>query len=467
MNRTTIAIKGMHCRSCELLVEDELLKVPGVAKVRVSHRTGTAEIQYATTLSRRSVARAVRTAGYSLGVDRPAWLSRNPEDYLHLGLAVVATAGLWWLVTALGLLDRSLTPSAGLTSLPVVLLVGLTAGVSTCMALVGGLVLGISARFAAQHPDLTPAERIKPHLFFNLGRIASFFLLGGLVGLAGSVLEISPTATGALIILAALVMLVLGVQITGVSPVLSRFSLSLPAGLSRRLGIVDSQDSEYSPGMALILGGLTFFLPCGLTQAMQIYAMSTGSFLAGALTMAVFAIGTAPGLLGIGGLAAAMRGALTGPFLKFAGVVVVGLALFNLSNGLNLTGWGPVPSAGTTSAHLVTAGVAATAPRPTATVGAVGGVDQAPADAQVIRMDQVSSGYRPNLFTVHRGVPVRWVIDSKASNSCATSLVVPKLGIRKLLKPGENVIEFTPTEVGQIKFSCSMGMYTGVFDVVG
>jgi plastocyanin domain-containing protein len=44
--------------------------------------------------------------------------------------------------------------------------------------------------------------------------------------------------------------------------------------------------------------------------------------------------------------------------------------------------------------------------------------------------------------------------------------MISSLGIRKSLQAGENTIEFTPTTAGSLPFSCAMGMYTGVFNVV-
>lgn len=84
---------------------------------------------------------------------------------------------------------------------------------------------------------------------------------------------------------------------------------------------------------------------------------------------------------------------------------------------------------------------------------------------QNIKMDQLAGGYFPNSFTVKRGVSVKWIIDSKAPDTCAGSIYIPKLGIRKNFNKGENVIEFTPNEAGIIKFSCVMGMYSGKFIV--
>ena len=70
----------------------------------------------------------------------------------------------------------------------------------------------------------------------------------------------------------------------------------------RRLGVDGAAITGYSDPRAAVLGVATFFLPCGFTQAVQVYALSTGSPLTAGAIMAVFAIGTAPGLLALAGL---------------------------------------------------------------------------------------------------------------------------------------------------------------------
>ena len=241
-------------------------------------------------------------------------------------------------------------------------------------------------------------------------------------------------------------MLLLGLKLTEVSPRISAYSLALPSFLGRRLNITGRNGREYSHGNSMLDGALTIFLPCGFTQAMQLYALSTGRFWSGALIMATFAVGTAPGLLGVGGLTSLVKGPAARKLFKFAGIVVVVLAAVNISNGLNLTGW----KSAFTSAGAATAGQEASIQD----------------GVQVVRMTQTANGYSPANFTVAKGIPVRWIIDSKSRSSCAASILASKLGIRRLLNPGENVIEFTPTETGQIKFTCSMGMYGGSFNVV-
>ena len=450
MNKTIIKIKGMHCRSCEILIEDSLTKIDGIKNIHVSWKDKEAVVYSKRPLSDAEVRQAVIEAGYEVGVDEPAsWVSTDSEIWKNASIAFVCVLVLYLILRSTGLFNISVgggTPS----SLAVVFLIGITAGLSTCMALVGGLILGISAKFAEKHPEATPAQKFRPHLFFNLGRIASYFLLGGLIGLAGRAFQFSGTVLGTLIVVVGVVMLVVGLQLTELFPVIKGISFSLPASISKFFGVKKHHEREYSHANSALTGALTFFLPCGFTQAMQLYAMSTGSFWSGALIMGTFALGTAPGLLGIGGLTSVVKGIFARRFFMGAGFVVVALAIFNISNGMNLSG---LTSALTSSNSPTTA----TTIDPN--VKFVDGI-------QVVNMTQLATGYSPNTFTIKAGVPVKWVVNSVDSNSCAASLYSQKLNIRKFLNLGENIIEFTPTEVGTIPFSCSMGMYRGSFNVV-
>lgn len=451
MKKIVIPISGMHCRSCEILIEDKLSEIPEIKKSIVNHKKGFAEILYDSAVpDNKLIEEAVRSAGYTIGVagDKP-WLTRNGSDYKEIGVALLFVVALYFILKGLGLSELiSVGNSAKPTSLSVALLVGLTAGFSTCLALVGGLVLGISARHAEKHPEATPLQKFRPHLFFNVGRILSYAFLGGLLGSLGSVLQLSGTTLGIVTIAVGIVMLLLGVKLLGISPRLETMNIALPKSLSRSLGI-SKNEKEYSHLNSAVLGALTFFLPCGFTQAMQLYAVSTGSFIQGSLIMGLFALGTAPGLLGIGGVTSVLKGIFAQRFFKFAGIVVIALAVFNISNGMSLADWKSAPT--------VTEKKTETNVSPN--VSTDNGV-------QIVRMTENNGGYSPNKFTIKKGVPVKWIIDAKAPYSCASSLISSKIGVQKNLVAGINVIEFTPTEVGVIPFSCSMGMYRGSFTVV-
>lgn len=454
MNKSTINIRGMHCRSCEMLIEEKLSEIPGVDKSNVNFRKGTADIFYsARKPDSKKIEEAIRSAGYSPGKTENGFLSFDANDYRDLAVAFIVFIVFYLLAKWSGLINSSFNSfSSSPESLGIVLLIGLTAGFSTCMALVGGLVLSASAKHAQAHPEATAAQKFRPHLYFNIGRVLGFSLLGGILGMIGSVFQLSSISIGLITVIVGTVMLLMGLQLVGIFPVINKIKIAFPKSLIRAIGIKNRQ-KEYSHKNAIILGVLTFFLPCGFTQAMQVYAVSTGSPIIGALVMGTFALGTAPGLLGIGGVASAVKGVFAKRFFKFSGLLVISFAIFNIVNGYNLTGWqlGPSESPKAVSSDK--------------NKNEDGNVKQE-SEVQIVKMDQLAGGYSPSKFTVKKGVPVRWMINSKEPYSCASSITIPKLNISKKLSRGENVIEFTPTEAGALKFSCSMGMYTGIFNVI-
>lgn len=450
MNKTIIPIKGMHCRSCEILIEEKLKDLPEIKHAQVNYKKSQATVYSKLPLDMENVETAIVDAGYEVGVDdSKLWISQNPKEYWDLISSFAILLVLYLIGKKFGLFNINVGSTSNPSGLLVVLLIGLTAGLSTCMAMVGGLILSVSARFSEKHPEATPIQKFRPHLFFNLGRIGSYFLLGGIIGLVGKAFQLSGPTLGILTILVGIVMLVMGLQLTELFPRLSNGGLTLPAGISKFLGLKKHRQKEYSHANSILVGALTFFLPCGFTQAMQLYAMSTGNFFSGALIMGVFALGTAPGLLGVGGLTSVLKGVFAKKFFKFTGMLVISLAIFNLSNGWNLTGWKNVFAASGKSTIVID----------DPNVKLVDGF-------QIVSMTQTATGYTPNLFTIRQGIPVKWIIDSEDSGSCSSSIIASKINIQKFLSLGENTIEFTPKDIGEIRFSCVMGMYSGRFNVV-
>src|SRR3989338_2012988 len=444
MNKKTYDIKGMHCRSCEILVEDNITsKVDGVKKVDVNYRKGIVKVYYnQQTISDGQIRKVIEDSGYSMGVGlRESFLSKDSMIYIELFFAGGVLLLIYFLMKIFGVFNLSygFGDSPGLI---IVFLIGLTAGISTCMALVGGIVLGISARHSALHPEATPAQKFRPHLFFNAGRIVSYVLLGGIIGLVGSAFRFSSSVLGTLIVVAGIAMFFLGLKLIEVFPRLE--GLVLPKSISRLFG-GNREIKEYSHKDSFLSGAATFFLPCGFTQAMQLYAVSTGSFTRGSLIMGLFALGTMPGLLGIGGITSVVKGWFKSYFFKFAGLIVIVLGLLNISYGYNLTG--------------ITLNLPSTQKQ-----DRVSGTFED--GKQVVRITQYGNGYSPNNVTVKVGIPVKLLINATNLYSCSASFVIPKFNIFTGLREGINEIEFTPTSTGPVKFSCSMGMYTGVINVI-
>ena len=87
-------------------------------------------------------------------------------------------------------------------------------------------------------------------------------------------------------------------------------------------------------------------------------------------------------------------------------------------------------------------------------------------DYQEVGFDLTSSGYES--ITVQKGIPVKFHIRAEQQNinSCNGTLIIPEFNSQVDLKAGDNVVEFTPTKVGTIPYSCWMGMINSSIIVV-
>ncbi|MEK7083476.1 MAG: sulfite exporter TauE/SafE family protein, partial [Patescibacteria group bacterium] len=324
-----------------------------------------------------------------------------------------------------------LIPTLGISdtmSYGFVFAIGLVAAMSTCLAVTGGLLLAVAAKYNERFPSLAGVQKLKPHFYFNMGRIISYTILGGAVGALGSVLTFSPKATGFMTIAVSIVMVILGFQLLHLFPWMRKFQPKMPKFLAHKIHDVSGKDNKSAP---FLLGASTFFLPCGFTQALQLYVLAKGDPITGALTMLAFSLGTLPALMSLSAISSFAKGAFQKYFLKFAGVAVVMLGFFNINNGIALTG-----------SNLSLASVLR-----------ANGDDAVELSAeivdgkQIIDMRVVGLDYSPNRFTVAQGIPVEWRIDGSQAEGCAQVVSVPKLGIVKYLSPSApTVITFTPKE---------------------
>ncbi len=440
-------VVGTKCAACEIVLERELKTIPGVTKVSASHEGGRVElvVDDGANVTAHDLHKKVGEHGYRFEevhrdfspVSRDATQVAGNASWRRVGAAAVIILALYLLLKETGLLTFSPTIE-GSTSLGAVFLIGLVAAFSSCTAVVGGLIVAVSSTAARTREDATFSEKLRPHVLFNVGRVAGFAGLGALTGWVGSVLSLSTAANGLLILVIALLMIGLGINLLDVLP--GGFAIRPPKFLSRR--VVALSESKH-PAVPFALGALTYFLPCGFTQSMQLYALSTGSPTQAALIMTVFALGTLPALLGIGAATSAARGKGLGYLTKAAGAVVVVLGISNVQNGATLLGW--------TSA----------------------GVSDAPAveffvedGKQVLQMEVTSRAtYVPEVLSAVAGMPIKWEIDGARQMGCASSLVIPKLGVSTRLQPGYNELALGPLEAGAYPFTCSMGMTSGTLIV--
>lgn len=346
------------------------------------------------------------------------------------------------------------------------LILGLVAGTSSCLAVSGGLLLSIVGKAHDRLGAMSKQTRNRFTLMFVIGRIVSYGLLGGLIGWLGSSLTFSPTVTGMITLIAAAYMIIAGLEMLEMAPNWMKCAIPRPPKwLSNKI-----LDSDGNPHMIapLLLGAATFFLPCGFTQSLQIYALTTQSFWTGASILSAFAVGTAPALLALGFASGALQGKTGKWVLKIAGALILFLAIGNIQNGLTLMGHpidfasASVPQS-TGGYKVVSNGIDAATEAPD---GDAQAVDQNGVQQLNIVLTDSAPYYAPsNVLSVKAGKPVRLEIDG-VGGGCRSVFQISGLNVQMLLNKEQNITEFTPTKTGSYTFSCSMGMYRGTLNVL-
>lgn len=332
MQRTyTFHVSGMHCQSCVLLTEGEIAEYPGVthAVTNLGKHTVTVTGDFGDIIPEKlaeELTVILKPHGYSLSVEKQIQQGKWSQFIVALPLAVVLV-GVFISLQKMGFVELVDTSTI---SYPTLFFVGVIASLSTCMAVVGGLVLSLSATFAKE------GNTFKPQLLFHVGRLVSFFVLGGVIGSIGANFTLNTEATFTLSFLVGVVMLILGINLLDVFPWAKKLQPSMPKFLSKHAIGVSRFNHTLTP---LLVGIATFFLPCGFTQSMQIYSLTTGSFMGGAFTMLVFALGTLPvlALLSFSSFRIEQSNKKE-LFFKTAGLVVIFFALFNLINSFVIMG---------------------------------------------------------------------------------------------------------------------------------
>jgi hypothetical protein len=271
-------------------------------------------------------------------------------------------------------------------------------------------------------------------------------------------------------------MVIMGVNMLGIFPWLRRFNLHMPRFFAGK--IEAEKDSGKGPLYVGLLNGL---MPCGPLQAMQLYALSTGSPLTGAVSMLLFSLGTVPLMFGLGALSSVLSKKFTHRMMTVGAVLVAVLGLSMFLQGWNLSGFSlPSIMPGTAQAAPIQTGPPTnpgaaqtqaasgqSAAPPAATTNTAQGPQITIENGVQLVNSTLSRGGYPSI-TVQAGVPVRWTIDAPqgAINGCNNRMLIPAYNVEHQFEAGENVIEFTPTETGKIGYSCWMGMIRGTIIVV-
>ncbi|HJX59237.1 hypothetical protein A2V61_04525 [Candidatus Woesebacteria bacterium RBG_19FT_COMBO_47_8] len=322
-------------------------------------------------------------------------------------------------------------------------LTGLTSGAISCFAIQGGLLASSLAQDKEPQKD---SKSLKILIFLGF-KILFYSLLGLGLGLAGSKLAISTNIQAALQILVGLFLLATAARIVNLHPLFRYFVIQPPTFLYKIIKKQTKLGSYFAPAT---LGAMTILIPCGVTQAMMLLAIASGSALYGAAIMFAFSLGTSPVFFALGLAAAEMLKRKA--FVVASAILILLLGVLSFNAGLAILG------SKYTIQNLYKS---------------LFSVNGSAKQARIIQGKQeatinvTATGYRADVDTLKAGVPVSLKLVSQNSYSCARAFAIPEMGISILLAPtGTRVLEFTPTKTGSLVYTCSMGMYTGSFNIV-
>ena len=340
-----------------------------------------------------------------------------------------------------------------------ILLTGLFAGGVSCSAVQGGLLTGLVAR---QHKATVPAQRsevgwhtkladdLAPVGGFLAGKLVSHTILGALLGGVGTAVELSPHARAFAQLAAGALIVCFGLAQLEV-PGFKGFVINPPASWLRLVRGRARSQAALAPAA---LGFATILVPCGVTLSVMALALTSGSPINGAATMAVFVIGTSPMFTLIGYAANKAVTTWKHRLAVATGVILLAMGAYTFNGGLTIMG----------------------SPFAAKNLAATVGAKQAPAEATSVATTKngiqtavitVTPGqFSPNNVLVTAGVPTKLVFRAEGAAGCIRALVIPSLGSQTILpENGDTVVDLGTPKAGTINYACGMGMYTGQITV--
>jgi len=295
-----------------------------------------------------------------------------------------------------------------------------------------------------------------PIALFLGAKLVAYTILGIFLGWLGSVLQLSPYSRAALQIGIGVFMLGTAARLFNLHPIFRYFVIEPPRFMTRFIRRY-AKNSASTVATPLFLGALTIFIPCGVTQAMMVLAVGTGSPLLGAAIMFAFILGTTPVFFGLAYVATRLGEVLHTRFLQFAGATVLILGLVSIEGGLNLMG-SPYSFSNLLNSAAVTLAEAS---------GSSQDVAAAQPDANgAITIHAYNTSYDPSLIKAPSSKPVTLTVVTSGTTGCTRGFVIPAIGLQRTLpETGQITINIPPSAAnGNLRFTCSMGMYSGYFE---
>ncbi|QNU68643.1 sulfite exporter TauE/SafE family protein [Ruminiclostridium herbifermentans] len=445
-----IQIEGMTCTSCERRIESSLKKLMGMENVKAIYSSSNVYVTYDPNLiNLNTIIKEIEKLDYNVKnkprENNSSKISAEAKSKDTNSLEVSQLIGIAVIIFALYIIIKN---TVGFNFIPqveqsmsygILFVIGLLTSLH-CVAMCGGINLAVCTKFCIGAND-TKYGKLKPSILYNAGRIISYTVIGAIVGGIGSVISFSGAAKGIVAIASGVFMVIMGINMLNVFPVLRKLNPRMPKIFTNKL-----YEGSNKKG-PLYIGLLNGLMPCGPLQAMQLYALGTGSIWAGAFSMFLFSLGTLPLMFGFGAITSILSSKFTHRMMKVSAVLVLILGIVMLNRGFVLSG--------------VNTKIDIGAENSSSNIAKIKG------DVQEVTMKIESGRYSP--IIVQKGIPVRWTISATKEelNGCNNSINVPEYNIQnKKLQVGKTVIEFIPDKTGNYIYTCWMGMISSNIKVV-
>ena len=415
-------VDGMSCHGCEKIIEKSLGQLPGVIKVKANFNDHSVDVKYDDSKSTRQ--------DIILNIEKCGYVIKKESRPLYKLSVILLIISVFIVLNTTNIF--SFVPEINSDmSLGMLFVIGLLTSIH-CVAMCGGINISVSASYQFKNINKLKNKSIKPGLLYNLGRVISYTLIGGIVGFIGSVISFNPSAKNLISVLVGFFMITLGISMTGILKNSKFIKIRLPSKISEFL--LKQRRKITSP---FFIGIFNSLMPCGPLQSMQIYALGTGSFIYGAISMFVFALGTVPLMLLVSIISSVLTANMSVILKKISAILIIFLGLVMLNRGIDL-------KALITNENIVI--------EQNATYAVIKD------GYQEVTTRFFRGDYKP--IVVQKGIPVKWIITIKGGDlsGCNNKLYIEEYDLTSELNFGENIIEFTPNNTGKFRYTCWMNM---------
>lgn len=305
-------VYGMKCHSCESAVEDEINKIQGITNVSADHKNSMVIVTYDSSFcDDNKIKNAIKNSGFSCS-------NNMLIKVVSLSIIVISMFFL-----GNNPITGSNTSFSNIeTSFIMLFVLGLFTSFH-CIGMCGGIML--TQTFNKYDNISDRRSSLKTASLYNIGRIISYTIIGGIVGSLGSIFSSNIQVQSLIKIITGIFMIISGLHMIGIR-ILNNINLPI---IFKKSTCVNNHKNPF------IVGYLSGFLPCGPLQTMQLYALASGSFILGASSMFVFSLGTLPVMMSFAYISSRISKTFNNIIYKYAGILIIILGILMIKPGLN------------------------------------------------------------------------------------------------------------------------------------